>query len=121
MQPAYMLYTGTANGELIMWDLNSNNNTTGSNNNNAPISIDPQYITVSNEFHHKEPILDINFIRNTTTTSSTSIGGGGVLYKYFISTIGMDGKLLYWSIMNKLQYPVKGYIIHPAGKHTAVK
>lgn len=123
-----LLVAGSVTGEILVWDLNSagtsgsgssssvgvgSSSINNSNSNNAaPISLDPIHVTAISEFSHKEPVMDIQWV-------STGSGGGNSIddssNKFLISSVSADGKLLFWSLKNKLKHPIKGYLLTPQG------
>ena len=84
---------GSFNGELIIWDL----------------SLSEQIVAVSPilEFGHKDPIVDIEWLYDNQST------------EWIIITISTDGKILYWSLSNKLIHPIKGSLLTSMKKNNS--
>jgi hypothetical protein len=92
---------GSFNGEIILYDLLS--------------SVDkPVAISTVTEYAHKEPILNLKWIKNnrySDATTSSGVASGNDLESWFIVSCGSDGKILFWSILNKFVNPMKGYLL----------
>lgn len=86
-----LIAAGSFNGEVVVWDLTSPEKALCV----SPIS----------DYSHKDPIVDISWV-----WSGGKEGGGGAGFKseWLICTVGTDGKVLLWSLTNKLAHPVKG-------------
>jgi WD40 repeat protein len=82
-----LVAAGSFNGEIIVWDLS-----------NAEQSLATSPIT---EYSHKEPVTDLKWVYNPSGKSD----------EWLLISIGADGKVLFWSLDNKLRYPVKGFLM----------
>jgi len=104
-----LVVAGSATGEIIVWDLNTAGPSSSSTS-SVPTSVDPVHVSPISEFSHKEPVMDIQWV-----SSGANTGIGGASGRFFVSSVSADGKLLFWSLNNKLKYPVKGYLLTPQG------
>lgn len=86
---------GSFNGEIIVWDLSRLDSADAS-------QPQPYAITPIMEYGHKEPVLDLRWMYDPSMPSS-SLGGSWIL-----CSVGSDGKMLYWTLGNKLRHPIKG-------------
>lgn len=75
---------GSFNGEIIVWDLVTPEQ--------------PLAISEINDFGHKEPVTDLNWVFDTN------------LSEYLLISTGADGKILTWSLRNKLIRPLRGVL-----------
>jgi WD40 repeat protein len=81
---------GSFNGEIIVWDL----------------SLPEQLYAISpiTEYGHKEPVLDMDWLYDPVTA------------EWLISSVSADGRVLLWSLSNKLLHPVKGALLTSSQK-----
>ncbi len=86
-----VIAAGSYNGEVIIWDLAAYENNC--------VAISP--IT---EYSHKDPIVSLRWVFNSQVGSDN----------WWLVTVSTDGKVLFWSLANKLQHPMKGYFLHKA-------
>lgn len=82
-----LVAAGSFNGEVIIWDLS-----------NIEQSLAASPIT---EYSHKEPVTDLKWVYNPSGQSDD----------WLLLSIGADGKVLFWSLDNKLRFPVKGFLM----------
>eukprot|EP01038_Epipyxis_sp_PR26KG_P008940 gene8940-12056_t len=78
---------GSFNGEVIIWDLT---------NPEQPLLISPII-----DYSHKDPVLDLKWMYEKD--------------EWLLVSAGADGKVLYWSMQNKLSFPVKGVSLSKGG------
>lgn len=78
---------GSYNGEIIVWDL----------------SVGESLLAISpiTEYSHKDPVVSLRWVFNS------QLGGDN----WWLVSISTDGKVLFWSLANKLQHPMKGYFL----------
>ena len=83
---------GSFNGELLIWDLS--------------ISESSQLIAITpiTEYGHKEPILNIEWLYEPLSS------------EWILGTVSTDGKILFWSLQNKLKHPIKGALLSSVRK-----
>ncbi len=114
-----LIAAGSFNGEVIIWDLTIPE---------SPIAVSP--IT---EYSHKEPVGDLKWLH----VGSGGGGGGGVANDWMLVSVGADGKVrimffvvtlmyeftcmkftqvLFWSLANRLMFPVKGSLLSVNGR-----
>jgi WD40 repeat protein len=91
---------GSYNGEIIIWDLL---------NTEKPVAISPVI-----EYSHKEPVIDLKWVKATSRSSAAGADSSNNLNElssWNIVSCGIDGRILYWSLSNKLAHPIKGYLL----------
>jgi WD40 repeat protein len=76
---------GSFNGEVVVWNLNEPEKAM------CMTAIDSLY-------SHKEPVLDLKWIYDNN------------LKKHLLTSVGADGKLLFWDTDNGLMLPVRGVV-----------
>jgi hypothetical protein len=81
---------GSFNGELLLYDL--------TNMDNPCIASSPII-----DYAHKEAIVSLQWIYHA--------GDNNQLTNWFVGSVGSDGRLLFWQVQNKLQYPIRGYLL----------
>ena len=83
-QPA-VIVGGSFNGEILVWDL----------------SLPEQLFAISpiTEHGHKEPVLDVDWLYDP------------VAAEWVIASVSADGRVLLWSMSNKLLHPIKGALL----------
>lgn len=86
---------GSYNGELMIYDLLHPE---------KAFAISPVI-----EYSHKEPIIDIKWMKSSSSSSVTM--NTNDLDSWNIITSSIDGRILFWNISNKLQLPYKGYLL----------
>ena len=93
IQPA-IVAGGSFNGEIIVWDLTLKTE---------------QVLAMSSisEYGHKEPILDLDWLYDSPNA------------EWLLVTVGADGRILFWSLKNKLSHPVKGVILSSTGRRSS--
>ena len=80
-----MIAGGSFNGEILVWDLS------------LP---EPLYaVSPITEYGHMEPVLDIDWLYDP------------VAAEWVISSVSADGRVLLWSLSNKLLHPIKGALL----------
>jgi WD40 repeat protein len=76
---------GSFNGEIVVWDLSLS---------------EPLYaVSPITEYGHKEPVLDIDWLYDPAAA------------EWVISSVGADGRVLLWTLSNKLLHPIKGALL----------
>lgn len=82
-----IIAAGSYNGEVIVWDLSTGD----------------QIIAVSpiTEYSHKEPVVALRWMFHSQAGSDN----------WWLVSTSTDGKVLFWSLANKLQHPMKGYFL----------
>lgn len=81
-QSPALVVAGSFNGEVIVWDLTTPEQ--------------PLAISAIVEYAHKEPVMDVSWVYDSYKS------------EWMIASVGADGKLLFWSLKNGLEHPVKG-------------
>jgi WD40 repeat protein len=89
LQPS-LVAAGSFSGEVVVWDLSSSSS---SDSFTAPA------VSPIAEHVHKEPVVGVSWVRDPT--------GEGFL----LSSAGADGKVLFWTMQNRLAHPVLGFTL----------
>lgn len=84
---------GSFNGEVVLWDLT-----------NTDRALQTSAII---DYAHKEPVVQVHWIYHAGDSQSLS--------SWYLVSIGGDGRVLFWSMMNKLQHPVRGFVVSRGG------
>ena len=83
---------GLFNGQVRVWDINERE--------------DPEVATTKiDDTFHREPISQVRWVK--------AVGSK----EYHLASVSGDGRLLFWSLSNSLQYPVSGYCLVPSRKY----
>jgi len=77
-----LLAAGSFNGEVVVWNLNTPE---------KPVGISP-----IDECSHKEAVMDVEWVYDSAHR------------EFLLTSVGADGKVLFWSLSNGLQNPVRG-------------
>lgn len=87
-----ILAGGTVNGQIFIWNLDKKDKEA------------EQCSSLADEYFHREPIQKIVWLGYESEFSSSLL--------YYLVTISMDGKILYWKNPEKnLTSPSKGHIL----------
>lgn len=90
-----LVVAGSFNGEVVVWDLT---------NPESPYAVSPII-----EYGHKEPVMDIKWVYDSAHQT----------HEWQIVSVGADGKVLFWSLANKLAHPIRGSTLSKAGKSSS--
>lgn len=86
---------GLFNGEIRIWDIS-----------NSGEDDDPMLMSSTvDDYFHREPIAQVAWVKDMKTRT------------YQVVSINGDGKVLFWSMKNKLAYPVAGLAITPSASY----
>lgn len=102
-----ILAGGLFNGEIRVWDTDSPND--------EPLLMS----STVDDYFHREPIAKVTWTRKLL---NERLGRGGdmkarLIDAYHLVSIGGDGKVLFWTMENKLMHPTMGAIILPSPKY----
>jgi len=86
---------GTFNGEVVVWDMNNTDDPVI-----ARSSID--------DYFHREPVQRVEWMRDFSSKD------------HLLASVSADGKVLFWTLKNKLTYPIQGYGCGSALPHCCV-
>lgn len=89
LQPS-LVAAGSFSGEVVVWDLSSSS----SSDSFAAPAVSPIA-----EHVHMEPVVGVSWVRDPA--------GEGFL----LSSAGADGKVLFWTMQNRLAHPVLGFAL----------
>lgn len=81
---------GSFNGEVVLWDL-------------AQQDQGPAYTSPIIEYAHKDAVVQLQWVY--VQGDATSLASWQLL------TLGADGRVLFWSVLNKLQHPLRGFLL----------
>lgn len=111
-----ILAAGSINGEILIWDLNVLDASGGA----TTITGSPMLSSPIIEYAHKGSIVGLKWVynpnrsSNSTSTSDYSTDSSNILAvseDWLLASISNDGRVLFWSLQNKLIHPVKGYTV----------
>lgn len=77
-----IIAAGSFNGEVIVWNLNQSER--------------PLAVTSIEEYAHKEPVMDLDWVYDAH------------LRNFLLVSVGADGKVLFWTLANNLAFPTRG-------------
>eukprot|EP01033_Poteriospumella_lacustris_P001241 gene1241-904_t len=81
---------GSFNGEVVLWDLVQHDQ-------------GPWYTSPIIEYAHKDAVVQLQWVY--VAGDATSLASWQLL------SLGADGRVLFWSVLNKLQHPVRGFLL----------
>lgn len=93
-----VIAAGSFNGEIVLWDLTQSEGS-------------PWYVSPIIEYAHKDAVIQVHWVY--VQGDATSLSSWQVL------SLGADGRVLFWSVLNKLQHPVRGYLMSKSRSKTS--
>jgi WD40 repeat protein len=88
-----ILAGGTINGEIYLWNIDSERN--GEDSLICNSSID--------EYYHREAVTKLIWMKYESMTSLS--------FQYCLLSVSTDAKILVWRLADKLRYPAKGHLL----------
>lgn len=88
-----ILAGGTMNGEIYLWNIDSERKGEESYLCNSAID----------EYYHREAITKLVWIKYESMTS--------LAFQYCLLSVSTDAKILVWRLNDKLRYPAKGHLL----------
>lgn len=88
-----ILAGGTMNGEIYLWNIDSERKGEESIICNSAID----------EYYHREAVTKIIWIKYESMTS--------LAFQYCLISVSTDAKILVWRVADKLKYPAKGHLL----------
>lgn len=91
-QEPSLVVGGLFNGEIRVWDTS-----------NADNGIEPLIMSSTvDDYFHREPIAQVSWVKDMRSRA------------FQIISINGDGKVLFWTMENKLLYPISGFALIPS-------